>query len=104
MKRISDKQLKDSLRLILAVFLLLITGCTTVWNNSLPDVSNRSKEEVLRVWGTPTKILTDKGKIKYDAEEMWIYKIKDDVSLVEERLYFRGGILIKYESVTRDPL
>lgn len=91
---------KNSLLLISIVSV----GCSTVWNDPLPDESNRSQTAIYKIWGPPSKIITDIKQLKYDSDEIWSYKVTDNISLAEERFYFKNKVLIKKEHVTRDGL
>lgn len=88
------------------VILTACIGCATVWDDPLPPPSQRTKSEVQKLWGPPTKIYTDSNKLKDGADEVWIYKnpklAYPTEPLVEERLYFKDGVLIKREGITMD--
>ena len=88
------------------ILLACIGGCATVWDDPLPQPSQRTKSEVLKIWGSPIKIYREPDKLKYGADEMWIYKNPEPghPSLIEERLYFKEGILIRREGINRDSL
>jgi len=108
------KLINSNSRLFLVFFLILVVafsaciciGCTTVRDYGLPSASQRTKQEVLKIWGPSSKIYTDRDKLKNDADEVWIYKNPrrsyPSEPLIEERLYFKSGILVKYEGVTID--
>ena len=95
--------------LIITMTLTSCIGCATTWDDPLPPVlAQRTKSEVRKVWGTPTAISTDSRGLKYGSDEVWVYKdpkrAYPSEPLVEERLYFKNGTLIKREGVTLDSL
>lgn len=91
---------------IVAIISILTSciGCATVWDYPLPPLSQRTKVEVLKIWGEPNSICIDSSELKYGADEVWIYKNPEPghPSLREEKLYFKKDIIIKREGVTLD--
>ncbi len=87
--------------LIIAVLCLqiLIAGCATIEQVSLPKAKSRA--EIINAWGQPNKIYTHPDKLKYGADEIFIYVYPDGS---EDYLYLKEGIIIKRELKLHDVL
>lgn len=71
---------------------VLVAGCATLEQTSLPKV--RSRAEIINTWGQPNKIYTHLSKLKYGADEVFVYVYPDGT---EDYLYLKDGIVIKRE-------
>lgn len=90
------------------LFLTFSGGClmgqiTKLQEATIPQhMINATEEDIINKWGKPHRVYTKKyKKIKYDADEMWIYRYPVTTIPSEDYyLYFKGRHLINWEYVS----
>lgn len=69
--------------------MVISQGCIATQSGELPV--QRTKAEIEATWRKPDKTYTSSDKLKYGADEVWVYKHPG----AEEYLYFKNGEVIK---------
>ena len=96
--------MKRHLRKINRVFLvalLLCFGCVSVERVSFDPTW--SVEDIQKAWKrNPNKIVRDSDKLKYDADELWIYEYGKSGSF--DYYYFKNGNVAMKEHVVHGTL
>ena len=83
---------------IVAIISILMncSGCVTL--KEMPALEGQSKISIQQGWERePDKIYYNSDKLKYGADELWIYVYPGGD---EARYYFKDDILIKREEVS----
>ncbi|MHA2123111.1 MAG: hypothetical protein ACW990_18080 [Promethearchaeota archaeon] len=83
--------------LVLVIIVVCLMGCATV--KEIPVLDGQNRITIREGWGRePDRRYSDPGKLKYGADEIWIYEYMGGNA--ETRYYFRNSVLIKREEVS----